>query len=75
METTIRDWINFFLVIIPIGATCRIIQCLTAITYGDESNVGTYKTRAKNTFIFAICAECIMSIIFVVEKYFVGGIG
>lgn len=65
----IQDFINFFLVIIPIAGAVRGMYCLIAMS-ADTDEDKSYKIRLRNLLIFVILAESITSIVKLVFSYF-----
>lgn len=69
---TIVGMTNLMLILVPIGATLRVVLCVIyASTAEDPSH---YKKKAINTLIYAVLAETITGIIKTVTLYFGGGV-
>lgn len=68
-NSTIDALIKFFLVIIPLGATVRVIYCaIKAMT--SEEDKPTMKKRAKNVIAFTVVAELAVGLVALVLGYY-----
>lgn len=68
-NTTIESLIYAMMIIIPIGATVRVISCCVSMMHDDEEQ-GKQKRRAKNALIFMIVAECAIEIVNLAYRYY-----
>lgn len=65
----INELIYALMVLIPLGATPRVIYCLCKIV-GDPDQEYSMKRRIKNLVAFAVIAECALSLITLFKNYF-----
>ncbi len=57
------------LILIPIAGVARIIYCVLSMA-ADSEESGKMKRRIKNIICFVILAECLVSIIALIESYY-----
>ena len=67
--STLNTLLTAVLFIIPAGVIIRIIICLILMNTDPEQEI-IYKRRAVNAAIFAVIAECALSILTLVYNYF-----
>lgn len=66
----IKALTSALLVIIPIGATARIIYCLT-VKNMDSDEEKSYDVRIRNILIFTVVAESIAGLLTWASSYFI----
>ena len=70
---TIEEFINFFLILVPLGAAVRVASCAVyAATNSDEAE--HYKKKAKNALIYMVLAESVAGILRLVVGYLGGAV-
>ena len=65
----LNEIITVLLILIPLSAVPRALQCLNMIMTDSEQE-GSYRRRLKNLLIFVAIAECSLSVIYWVRSYF-----
>lgn len=71
---TIQGFINFLLLLVPVGATFRIALCLIYMNAAEEHEAAAYKKKALNALLYAVIAESIAGALKLVVGYFGGGV-
>ena len=61
--------ITALLILIPLSAVPRAIQCLHMIMTDSEQE-GSYRKRLKNLLIFVAVAECALNVVYWIRNYF-----
>ena len=70
---TIKEFINFFLVLVPAGTAVRVASCVVyAITNSDEAE--HYKKKARNALIYMVLAESVAGVLRLVVGYLGGAV-
>ena len=68
-NSIIQQLIHAFLILIPLGATVRIILCAVTAMNDDEKKP-EMKRRGKNALLFAVFAQTVVGIINLVYQYY-----
>lgn len=66
--STIRDWINVLLLLIPSAAGARAVYCIIKM-HMDEEQASLYKRRLINLLVFTVIAECIFGLLTIAAVY------
>jgi hypothetical protein len=67
----INQIITWFLVIIPLGGTARILYCLAAISTDMDAR-DVYQKRIKHVLMFVAISECVSGLLKIVAGYYGG---
>ena len=65
---TLKQLINYFLVLIDVGAVARILYCFIRTMINPDEGASYFK-KGKNLIIFMALANAALGITFLVQKY------